>query len=216
MAGPAPGLGGKTKAQVVSLCIEGLLRHIEMDNAQTTGYRFLVSVVKFGDHAQVICKNAKPSEFRSLELFGTKLKFLGDSGGTVMWQALNVARSVVREGIAEIRRVIGFDEATAPFPLVMFFSDGENTGIDIQESIKALHEIQFSNGKVVVVACGIGQHAHEFEEMKAIASSPDLAINLEIDSVGTFISKAEKTILTPQADLLQEMKGNVKNQLEKR
>jgi hypothetical protein len=98
----------------------------------------------------------------------------------------------------------------------MFFSDGENTGNDITEPIQELHKIPFSDGKIVVVACGIGQHAHEFETMKTIASAPGLAINLGIESVGSFISKAEKTILSPQADLAQEMRGNVRTQQERR
>jgi hypothetical protein len=216
MAEAATGGQGKSKAEVVSRCIEGLLRHIEMDNTQTTGYRFLVSVVKFGDEARVLCENAKPSDFRKLDLLGDKLKFAGNSGGTEMWQALNVTRAVVRGGIAEIQTIIGFEEESAPYPLVMFFSDGENTGNDITDSIKDLHKIQFSDGRIVVVACGIGQHAHEFEAMKAIASSPELAINLGLESVGSFIAKAEKTILSPQADLAQEMKANVRTQQEKR
>lgn len=214
MADPAS--AGRTKADVVSRCIEGVLRHIEMDNSQTTGYRFLVSLLKFGDDAQIVCENAKPSEFRKLELYGDKLKFRGNSGATEMWQALNVTRTVVRRGIAEIGTIVGFDVASAPYPLVMFFSDGENTGRDIVDPIKELHDVTFSDGRIVVVACGIGQHSHEFEVMKTIASSPELAINLEIDSVGSFIAKVEKTILSPQADLAQEMKGHVRVQQERR
>jgi Mg-chelatase subunit ChlD len=216
MAEPANGSDGKSKAEVVSRSIEGLLRHVEMDNSQTTGYRFLVSVVSFGDEATVLCENVRPPDFRKLDLFGDKLKFRGKSGGTEMWQALNVTRTVLVRGIEEIQTIPGFDEASAPYPLVMFFSDGQNTGDDITGPIENLHKIQFSDGRVVVVACGIGQRADEFEAMKLIASSPELAINLEVESVGAFIAKAEKTILASQADLAQEMKANVRNQLEKR
>ena len=92
-------------------------------NQGSSGSRYILNIAKFGSSTIPIAEAAKP-EAVSLN----NLVFAADSGGTEMPEALNWASQALQKALAECKKIPGYAEEASPNPLVLFFSDGENTG----------------------------------------------------------------------------------------
>ena len=156
---------------------------------QATGSRYILNIAKFGSSTTSIAEAAKP-EGVSLH----DLVFAADSGGTEMPEALTWASQAVQKALAECRKIPGYTEEASPNPLVLFFSDGENTGGDVGPAAKALKAIPFVGGSVDVVAIGIGMDQKDFPIMEGIASRPELAVNIDPAEVAEFIAEVGATL----------------------
>jgi len=167
-----------------------LVMEMQANNLGARGSRFILSIAKFGDAVAPICVAAKPD---AVDMTG--LNFTGDSGTTEMAEALTWAADAVEQSLAVCRRIPGYSEGDSPSPIVVFFSDGANTGPDVTPAVKRLHTIPFQSGRVNVVAVGIGMAPTDFQIMKTIASDPDLARNIDPAELQQFIAFAGATII---------------------
>ena len=167
-----------------------LVMEMQANNLGAGGSRFILSLAKFGDTVAPICVAAKPD---AVDM--TALTFTGDSGTTEMAAALNWAADAVEQSLAVCRRIPGYSESASPSPIVVFFSDGANTGGDVTPAVTRLHAIPFQSGRVNVVAVGIGMAPTDFQIMKTIASDPDLARNINPAELQQFIAFAGATII---------------------
>jgi uncharacterized protein YegL len=158
-------------------------------NQGSTGSRYILNIAKFGSSTIPIAEASKP-EAVSLN----NLVFAADSGGTEMPEALAWASQALQKALSECRKIPGYAEEGSPNPLVLFFSDGENTGGDVGPVAKALKSIPFSGGAVDVVAVGIGMDQKDFPVMEGIASRPDLSVNIDPKDLAEFIADVGATL----------------------
>ena len=167
-----------------------LVMEMQANNLGSGGSRFVLSLGKFGDAVTPLCVAAKPD---AVDM--TTVDFAGDSGTTEMATALTWAADAIEQSLAVCRRIPGYVESDSPSPVVVFFSDGANTGEDVTPAVKRLHTIPFQSGRVNVVAVGIGMAPTDFQIMKTIASDPDLARNINPAELQEFLAFAGATIV---------------------
>ena len=181
---------GKSKSQVATDSINELVMTTQAYSLGTTGFRFLWNIVKFGDQVTPIAEAQTP---RNVNL--KQLVFRGDSGWTVMAPALEWAAGALEKAIAVCRKLPVFDESNSPPPIVIFMSDGDNTGPDVRDAARKLRSIQFGGGPVTVIACGIGMHEEHLEILRSIASSPEFAMNINPSLLPDFIAAVGATFI---------------------
>ncbi|SRR6266481_4760165 len=178
------------KAQDATKGVQDVVITIQAGNQGSSGSRFLVSIAKFGNATIPLVEVVRPE---SISL--NQLSFSGDSGGTEMADALDWAVRAVQKGMTECRRVPGFVEEGAPTPLVLFFSDGANTGRDIATPAQELRGVRFGGGSIDVVAVGIGMDQNSFPVMQQIASKPELAVNIDPAQLAAFLADVGATVM---------------------
>jgi len=177
-----------TKAHDATEAMKQLVITMQAANQGSTGFRFLLNIAKFGDHTTPIAEASRP-EAISLG----SLVFAGESGSTEMAEALNWTARTLQRALNDCRNVAGYVEESSPNPLVVFFSDGGNTGVDIAASAQALKNVHFAGGNVDVVAVGIGMEQKDFPVMERIASRSDLAVNIDPVELSAFIADVGAT-----------------------
>jgi uncharacterized protein YegL len=164
---------------------------IQAGNLGSGAYRYLVNIAKFGDSVTPLAECAPPD---TIDI--NTLQFTADSGGTTMVSALDWATTATERAINKIRAIPRFKEEAAPNPIVVFFSDGENTGPDVTKAATKLKSLKMVGGSVDVVACGIGMSQAAFENvMKVIASREELAVNINPSQLSDFIAEVKKTVV---------------------
>jgi uncharacterized protein YegL len=178
------------KAQDATVAMKNLVITMQSGNQGSTGYRFLLNIAKFGSATTSLAEAARPE---SISL--GSLSFTGDSGGTDMPPALAWAVNAVQKGLAECRNIPGYSEEGSPNPLVVFFSDGGNTGSDVGSNAQALKSLSFGGGSIDIVAVGIGMTSQDFPVMERIASRPELAVNIDPAELPAFIADVGATAL---------------------
>lgn len=178
------------KAKQATAALQDMVIQMQSGNLNASGSRFLVNVAKFGDRPTPIALAAMPKE---VDL--GRLTFAGESGKTDIPAALAWAADAVSQALERCRHNPLYREAESPTPLVVVFSDGANTGGDVAPAAAALKSIQFHSGPIDVVACAIGLEPNDFPIMQAIASRPDLAINIDPAKLGDFIAEVGATVL---------------------
>jgi hypothetical protein len=177
------------KNEQATAAMRQLVMTMQSWNQGATGSRYILNIAKFGTGITPIAEAAKPE---SISL--NSLVFGGDSGGTEMPGALAWAAQALKKALSECKKIAGYTEEASPSPLVLFFSDGENTGGDVQPLAKALKSIPFSGGGVDVVAVGIGLDQKDFAVMEGIASRPNLCVNIDPGEVAEFIADVGATL----------------------
>jgi uncharacterized protein YegL len=177
------------KAKDVTDAMENMVIAMQAQNQGSGGFRFLLNIAKFGSSTIPLAEAARP-ETVSLK----QLVFTGDSGGTEMSSALTWASQALQNALAECQKIATYSQGGSPNPLVVFFSDGENTGGDVGASADALKAIPFAGGSVDVVAVGVGMSQNAFPIMERIASRPDLAVNIKESELGEFIADVVITV----------------------
>ncbi len=183
-----------TKANDATEAIKQLVITMQSANQGTRGFRFLLNIAKFGTSVCPLAEAASP-ETISLD----SLVFSGASGATEMSGAIEWATDATRKALAKCAAIPGYNEESTPNPLVVFFSDGANTGRDVTPPAQALGSLPFRSGCVDVVAVGIGMGESEFPIMQAIASRPDLAVNIDPEELSAFIADVGATALRGDA-----------------
>jgi uncharacterized protein YegL len=180
-----PCSGTDSKAKVASKGIRQLVMNIQADNVGGKICRYYLSLAKFGDDVTPLVEAQSPTDVR-LSL----IDFKGESGSTNMISALEWVIKAITGSLAMIRASVpSYHEERTPPPVVLFFSDGENTGPDVSEAAKRIHNVPFQGDKAMVVACGIGMKPEHFEVMRSIASLPELAANIAVEQLGEFIAE---------------------------
>jgi uncharacterized protein YegL len=179
-----------TKAHDATEAMKNLVITMQSGNQGSAGYRFLLNIAKFGSSVTPLAEASRPE---SISL-GT-LSFTGDSGSTEMPDALSWGAGAVQKALQECRQILGYAEEACPNPLVVFFSDGANTGGDVTANAQAIKNIKFVGGNVDVVAVGIGMGPQEFPVMQSIASRPELAVNIDPAELPEFIAEVGATAL---------------------
>jgi uncharacterized protein YegL len=178
-----------TKAKAVTEAVQDFVLTLHQNTQDSMGFRYLVNIAKFGDSPIPLIQAKAPLE---IEVPGV-LTFSGDSGYTDMPLALNWTKEAVEAALGRCRAITGYSEQSSPNPLCVFFSDGENTGGDVAAPARALRSVNFNGGQVDVVACGIELQPKDEQTMRAIASDPNLFINISFDKLVTFIADIGKT-----------------------
>jgi hypothetical protein len=79
--------------------------------------------------------------------------------------------------------------------LVVFLSDGANTGPDVAESAQTLKSVKFAGGTIDVVAAGIGMEEKDFDVMQRIASRPALSTNIDPKELSVFLAAVGATVV---------------------
>lgn len=180
-----------SKCQQATAAIQQLVMEIQAGNLGSGAYRYLVNIAKFGDSVTPLAECSPPD---TIDI--NDLQFTADSGGTTMVSALDWATAATERSIKQIRAIPRFKEEAAPNPIVVFFSDGENTGPDVTQASTRLKSLKMAGGSVDVVACGIGMSQAAFDNvMKVIASREDLAVNINPSQLGDFIAEVKKTVV---------------------
>jgi len=187
--------GKKSKADVASASIEDMIMSAQSQNQGSRGFRFLFNIAKFGDQVTPVVEATSPDDV-DLET----LKFYGKSGWTIMADALEWAVKATEDAIVKCRKIPGFDEQNAPPPIVLFLSDGANTGRELDEAAGRLRAISFQGGPVNVISCGVGMKDEHFPVMKAVASSQELAMNIKPSQLAEFLAAVSATIQKPEVD----------------
>lgn len=178
-----------SKAEQATNAMQDLVIAMQAGNQGSGGFRFLLNIAKFGSSTIPLAEAAKP-EIVSLK----DLVFTADSGGTEMADALTWASQALQKGLAECKKIAKYSQEGSPNPLVVFFSDGENTGGDVGASADALKSVPFTGGMVDVVAVGIGMNQKDFPVMERIASRADLAVNIDPSQLAEFIADVGATV----------------------
>jgi uncharacterized protein YegL len=178
------------KAKQATAAMQDLVIAMQSGDLGSSAFRFLLNIAKFGDETSALAVAATPKEV-TLDM----LNFTGDSGTTDMPKALEWAKESLQQALTRCRQNPNFKEDASPNPLVVFFSDGANTGGDVEGPAHALRSIAFQGGSVDVVACGIGMDPNALPVMKKISSRPDLAVNIDPDTLGEFIAGVGATVL---------------------
>jgi uncharacterized protein YegL len=187
--------GGKSKADIASASIEDMIMSAQSQNQGSRGFRFLFNISKFGDDVTPLVEARSPDDV-DLET----LKFFGKSGWTNMADALEWGVKATEKAIAKCRKLPVFDEPNTPPPVVLFLSDGNNTGKDVREAAERLCAISFQGGPVSVIACGVGMLDEHFPVMKAIASNEELAMNIRPSQLAEFLAAVSATLQKPDVD----------------
>ena len=178
------------KARQATAAMQDMVIQMQSSNLNASGSRFLVNVAKFGDRPTPIAVAAKPSE---VDL--SVLNFGAESGKTDIPAALAWGTQAVTAALDRCRKDPLYREDESPTPIVVFFSDGANTGGDVGPAAAALKSIPFHVGQIDIVACAIGMEPGDFPIMQAIASRPDLAVNIDPAKLGDFIAEVGATVL---------------------
>ena len=195
-------MSADSKCTQATEALKQLVMEIQGGNMGAGGYRYLVNIAKFGDELTPLAECAAPN---TIDI--DTLNFTGDSGGTEMAPALEWAAAVTDRSLKQLRSLPKFKEEAAPNPIVVFFSDGENTGPDVAAPAQKLKSLKMFGSGIDVVACGIGMTQEAFENvMKVIASTEDLAVNIEPSELGNFIAEVRKTVVQGGSaqDLVQQ------------
>ncbi|MCP5518848.1 MAG: VWA domain-containing protein [Verrucomicrobiales bacterium] len=149
---------------------------------------FRILFVKFGDQPHVVHEFADV-----LQIPADGFKVSGDSGCTNMDEALEMVATKMEQHRLQ--------SELDPAPLVIFWSDGQNTGGDPLPAAQRIKAIQCPCGRApLVVTCGFGEAEREL--LEGIATSPEhfkpfqSAQELEVflGNVGTLVTTAGKSI----------------------
>jgi uncharacterized protein YegL len=189
--------GSQSKAQIATSSIADMVMVAQGHSQDASRNRFVFSLAKFGDDVTEMALASGPFEV-DLE----KIEFSANSGWTHMAAALEWAVHATEHAIAVCRKLERFDEENTPPPIVLILSDGANTGPEVDGIAKKLHSIPFKGGPVSVIACGVGMRDEYFPVMKAIASSPDLAMNIKPSELEKFMAAVTATIPARDVDHL--------------
>ncbi|HEX6100453.1 MAG TPA: vWA domain-containing protein [Thermoanaerobaculia bacterium] len=195
-------MSADSKCTQATEALKQLVMEIQGGNMGAGGYRYLVNIAKFGDEVTPLAECAAPN---TIDI--DTLNFTGDSGGTEMAPALEWAAAVTDRSLKQLRALPKFKEEAAPNPIVVFFSDGENTGPDVIAPAQQVKNLKMVNGSIDVVACGIGMTQEAFDNvMKVIASKEELAVNIDPSELGNFIAEVRKTVVKGGSaqDLVQQ------------
>ena len=182
------------KADEVTKAMQDLVTTMQASNQGSTGYRFLLNIAKFGSSTIPLAEAARPETVAM-----DQLVFTGDSGGTEMPEALTWASEALKKALAECKNIANYAEEGSPNPLVVFFSDGANTGGDVGAPAQALKSIPFTGGPIDVVAVGIGMDQKDFPVMEQIASRADLAVNIDPSQLAEFLADVGATVLRSES-----------------
>lgn len=199
-------MSADSKCAQATEALRQMVMEIQGNNMGAGGYRYLVNIAKFGDEVTPIAECAAPN---TIDL--NSLQFTADSGGTEMAPALEWAAAVTDRSLTKLRALPKFREEAAPNPIVVFFSDGENTGPDVTSPAQKLRSLKLVGGNVDVVACGIGMTQEAFENvMKVIASKEELAVNIDPSELGNFIAEVRKTVVQglPAGNIVDQFDTN--------
>jgi uncharacterized protein YegL len=177
------------KATQASAAMQDMVLQMQSYDQGTATFRFLLNVAKFGTETHSLATAMAPGEVNI-----SLLNFNGSSGDTRMSTALEWATQSLQKALERCRALSYFEESDAPNPLCVFFSDGENTGGDVELAANALKSIAFKGGSVDVIACGIGMQSKDFAIMQKIASRPELAVNIDPEHLGDFIADVEASV----------------------
>ena len=178
------------KARQAGAALQDMVIQMQSGNLSASKSRFILNIAKFGDQPTAIALAARPGE---VDL--GNLAFAGESGKTDIPLALQWAASAVTQALERCRQDALYREADSPPPLVVFFSDGANTGADVGPAAAALKGVPFQSGAIDIVACAIGMEPGDFAIMQSIASRPDLAVNIDPAKLGDFIAEVGATVL---------------------
>lgn len=181
---------GKTKAQVATDSLQDMVITTQANTQGAKGFRFLVNIAKFGNEVTPIAEAEAPPNVDLDELV-----FRGDSGRTNMAAALEWAVAALEKSLDVCRRLPAFDESNSPPPLIVFMSDGENNGPEIEDVARRLRSIRFGAGPVNVIACGIGMHEEHLPTLRTIASNPEFAMNINPSRLADFIAAVGATMM---------------------
>lgn len=196
--------GSMSENQKCSRASEGavtLVRSLQTANQGSSGTRFIVSIAKFGSSVSPMATAERPEDVPL-----TSLVFTGDSGGTEMVSALEWAAQATQSAIKKAEATSGFLAENTPNPVVYFLSDGANTGGDISAATAALKATALGGTALNVVAVGIGMLPTEFPVMQQIATTPDLAANINPVDLADFLAGVGATLQRGESpkDLLVE------------
>jgi uncharacterized protein YegL len=182
---------GSSKAQVASEAMEQVILDLQGANLSTTISRFYISIARFGDDVTSIAEIQNPAHIALQQI-----PFHGNSGTTDMFKALNWATDMLNSSLEYVRTSIpGFREAETPAPLIVFLSDGENTGPDVAAVAQKIHRTSFQGEPIKLVACGVGLMEKDFATMRTIASVPEYAVNIDSGRIGDFIAVVGTSVL---------------------
>jgi hypothetical protein len=181
-----PAGGGQTKAEAATSACRALLKSLRRANHGSAASRYYVSLARFGNECIPFCELESPDSIDEESIL-----FRADLGTTDMEVALKWARAQLEGSLEFLRNaILAFEESMCPTPLLIFISDGENTGRDVQSISRAIRELGFQSGPIDVVACGIAMKPESFRTMTGIASQPDFAVNIESSQLAQFIADA--------------------------
>lgn len=179
------------KCRQVTDAVQDMVITMQSLNLGSCNSRFFLSICRFGDSPEELALAATPPEVDI-----DKLVFAGDQGGTDMRLALEWAQKALGMSLARSRQISNYREELAPNPLIVFLSDGEDTGEDDpMVAVRVLHSCQLKDGGVDLIAVGVGMQDEHFEIMKRIASKPDYAIRIESEGIAEFLSDVASTVL---------------------
>ena len=177
------------KAKQATAALQDMVLQMQAYDQGTATFRFLLNIASFGDEPHPIAEAATPKEINV-----GLLNFTGSSGGTDMPAALKWGARALQQALDRCRASSYYEEAGAPNPLCVFFSDGENTGGDVEPPATAFKSVPFKGGDVDIIACGIGMQPKDFAVMQKIASRSELAVNIDPDHLGDFIADVEASV----------------------
>jgi uncharacterized protein YegL len=87
-----------------------------------------------------------------------------------------------------------YDESASPRPLAIFLTSGENTGPGIEPAAARLQSVQFKNGSIRVIACGMGMRPEHLGVLKQIASTQEDAPNIDPSRLVGLIASLSSTL----------------------
>jgi uncharacterized protein YegL len=177
------------KASQATAATQDMVLTMQSHDQGTATFRFLLNIAKFGTETHPLATASTAGEINI-----GQLNFTGGSGETRMSTALAWAAQALQKALERCRALSYYEENEAPNPLCVFFSDGENTGDDVEQAADALKSIAFNGGNVDVIACGIGMQSNAFAVMQKIASRPELAVNIDPEHLADFIADVEASV----------------------
>ena len=149
---------------------------------------FRILFIRFGDRPQVVHEFADVLEVRS-----TDFQVTGSGGSTNMDQALEMAATKMQAHPLQ--------SELDPAPLVIFWSDGQNTGGDPLPAAERIKTMTSPCGRTpLLVTCGFGGADRQL--LEAMAISPEHYKQLEsaeeletfLGNVGTVVTSAGKSM----------------------
>ena len=175
------------KCVYVTESVQNLIIEIQCNNMGSHFPRYIINIAKFANWVDPIDICANPNH---IDL--DKLSFEGGSGrGKNMADALAWAAYATLKSLDMARQGSNYVEDKSPNPIVMFISDGANSGSDPLPHAQALKSIPFQGGQVDVVVLGIGLGPDDMRIMQSIASRPDLAVAAGTAMLDDFLAPFE-------------------------